>query len=130
MAYLLYLKPQIMTNLIIATFKEEAEALEASQKLNELESIGDVTIYERVILKKNAAGETAVLQADTTEGLTTVSGMAVGSLIVALGGPVGGLAGMLAGTAVGAAVEADNYGFAEYFISGAADQLQPGMSAV
>ena len=43
-----------MTNLIIATFKEEAEALEASQKLNELESIGDVTIYERVIIKKNA----------------------------------------------------------------------------
>jgi uncharacterized membrane protein len=94
---------------IYLTFKEEAKAIEASQKLNELEIIGDITIYERVILKKNADGETVVLQADTAEGggLTTISGMAVGAL-----------------------VESDNFGFAEDFISGAADHLQPGMTAV
>ena len=57
-----------MTNLIISTFKEEATAIEASQKLNELEIIGDITIYERVILKKHADGETVVLQADTAGG--------------------------------------------------------------
>jgi uncharacterized membrane protein len=121
-----------MTNLIISTFKEEAQAIEASQKLNELETIGDITIYERVILKKNADGETVVLQNDTTvgEGLTTISGMAVGTLIGALAGPVGLVAGMFAGTVTGAAAEADNFGFAEDFISGAADHLQPGMTAV
>ena len=119
-----------MTNLIIATFKEEAEALEASQKLNELESIGDVTIYERVIIKKNADGETVVLQSDTTEGLTTVSGMAIGALVGALAGPVGLVAGMFTGTLAGGVIEADDYGFAEDFISGAAAQLQPGMTAV
>jgi uncharacterized membrane protein len=119
-----------MTNLIIATFKEEAEALEASQKLNELESIGDITIYERVIIKKNANGETVVLQTDTTEGLTTVSGMAVGALIGALAGPVGLVAGMFTGTMVGAVVDADNYGFGEDFVTGAGDHLQPGMTAV
>jgi uncharacterized membrane protein len=121
-----------MTNLIISTFKEEAQAIEASQKLNELETIGDITIYERVILKKNADGETVVLQNDTTEGegLTTISGMAVGTLIGALAGPVGMVAGMFAGTFTGAAAEADNYGFAEDFISGAADHLEPGMTAV
>lgn len=83
-----------MTNLIIATFKEEAEAIEASQKLHELDSIGDITIYEMVIVKKNANGEAQVLQADTTEGLSTLSGMAIGSLIGALAGPVGFVAGM------------------------------------
>jgi uncharacterized membrane protein len=121
-----------MTNLIIAAFKEEAEAIEASQKLNELESIGDITIYERVILKKNADGQTVVLQNDTTEGdgLTTVSGMAVGALIGALAGPVGLVAGMFTGTLVGEAEESDQFGFAEDFISGAAAQLQPGMAAV
>jgi uncharacterized membrane protein len=121
-----------MTNLIISTFKEEAQAIEASQKLNELETIGDITIYERVILKRNADGETVVLQNDTTagEGLTTISGMAVGTLIGAIAGPVGMVAGMFAGTVTGAAAEADNFGFAEDFVSGAADRLQPGMTAV
>jgi len=119
-----------MTNLIIATFKEETEAIEASQKLHELESIGDITIYEMVIVKKDAGGETVVLQTDTTEGLTTLSGMAIGTLIGSLAGPVGLLAGMFTGTLAGAAAEADNYGFAEDFIAGAADQLQPGMIAV
>jgi len=119
-----------MTNLIIATFKEETEATAASQKLHELESIGDITLYEMVLVKKDAGGETVVLQTDTTEGLTTLSGMAIGTLIGSLAGPVGLLAGMFTGTLTGAAVEADNYGFAEDFIAGAADQLQPGMIAV
>jgi len=121
-----------MTNLIISTFKEDEKAIEASQKLNELETIGDITIYERVILKKNGDGQTIVLQNDTTEGegLTTISGMAVGTLIGALAGPVGMVAGMFAGTLTGALAESDNYGFAEDFISGAAGQLQPGMTAI
>jgi uncharacterized membrane protein len=119
-----------MTNLIIATFKEEAEAIEASQKLHELESIGDITLFEMVIVKKDADGTTVLLQADTTEGLTTLSGMAIGTLIGSLAGPVGLLAGMFTGTLTGAAVEADNYGFAEDFVAGAADQLQPGTIAV
>jgi uncharacterized membrane protein len=119
-----------MTNLIIATFKEEAGALEASQKLNDLEAIGDITVYEKVIIRKNADGTTVVLQSDTTEGLSTVSGMAVGALIGALAGPVGLVAGMFTGTMAGALVETDNYGFAEDFISGAANQLKPGMTAV
>jgi uncharacterized membrane protein len=119
-----------MTNLIIAAFKEEAEAIEASQKLNELESIGDITIYELVVVKKNADGKTVVLQSDTTEGQTTISGMAIGALVGALAGPVGLVAGMLTGTVAGAAIETENYGFAEDFISTAAGQLQPGMAAV
>lgn len=119
-----------MTNLIISTYKGEAEALQASQKLNELETIGDITIYERVILKKDPDGQAVVVQADTTEGLTTVSGMAVGALIGALAGPVGLVAGMFTGTLAGGLAESDQYGFAEDFVSGAAGQLQPGMAAV
>src|SRR5580658_5897495 len=106
-----------MTNLIIAAFKEEAEAIEASQKLNELESIGDITIYEMVVIKKNEDGQTAVLQADTDEGVRTLSGMAVGTLIGALAGPVGVVVGMFTGTLAGMAAEEDHYGFTEDFTS-------------
>lgn len=49
-----------MTNLIIAAFKEEANAMEASHKLSELETIGDITIYEMVVVQKSMDGETVL----------------------------------------------------------------------
>jgi uncharacterized membrane protein len=119
-----------MTNLLIASFKQEAEAIEASHKLNELESIGDITIYEMVVIKKNADGQAVVLQADTDEGVRALSGMAVGTLIGALAGPVGVVAGMFTGTLAGMAMEEDHYGFTEDFTSKVLTQLQPGETAV
>jgi len=119
-----------MTNLIVASFNQEAEATEASHKLHELESIGDITIYEMIVIKKSAEGETAVVEVDTTAGSTTLSGMAIGSLIGALAGPVGLVAGMMTGTMTGAVLEADDYGFAEDFIARVSEELQPGMVAV
>lgn len=41
-----------MTNLIVISFKNEAQAIETSHKLMELESSGDITFYEKVILRK------------------------------------------------------------------------------
>jgi uncharacterized membrane protein len=121
-----------MTNLIIASFKEEAEAMEASRKLKELESIGDITIYEMAIIKKNADGKAVVLEAevDTTEGLRAMSGMAIGTLIGALAGPVGAVVGMLTGTVTGMVLEEDHYGFSEDFRSKAINLLQLGTVAV
>jgi uncharacterized membrane protein len=119
-----------MTNLIVASFKQEAEAMEASQKLTDLESIGDITIYEMIVVKKDPDGEVVVLQADTTEGSKTLSGMAIGTLVGALAGPVGLVLGMFTGTLTGAAIEADDYGFAEDFLFRVAGQLEPGTVAV
>jgi uncharacterized membrane protein len=119
-----------MTNLIIASFMKEAQAIEASQKLNELDSLGDITVYEKVIVKKNTDGNTVVLQTDTTEGMRTLSGLAVGSLIGSLAGPVGLLVGMFTGTMTGAALESDYFNFSEDFTSKAVEQLQPGSLAI
>ena len=120
-----------MTNLIIASFNEEAEAIEASHKLNELETIGDITIYGMALVKKPAQGDAVVLQADdSTEGLRTLSGAAIGALIGTLAGPVGALIGMLTGTLAGEVAEDDHYGFTEEFMAKATSQLQPGSTAV
>jgi uncharacterized membrane protein len=119
-----------MTNLIIASFKKEAQALDASQKLNDLDALGDITVYEKVIVKKNADGTTMVLQTDTTEGVRTLSGLAIGSLIGSLAGPVGVLLGMFTGTMTGAALESDYYSFSEDFATKAVDQLQPDSLAI
>jgi uncharacterized membrane protein len=114
-----------MANLIIASFKQEVTAIEGLKKLNELESIGDITIYEMVLLKKNADGETVVLQSDTTEGANTLAGMTIGAVIGSLAGPVGTVMGLLAGTLTGSAVEIDHYGFADDFVAKAGEHLPP-----
>ena len=112
-----------MANLIIASFKQEAVATEGLKKLNELESIGDITIYEMVLLKKNENGETVVLQSDTTEGAPTLAGMTIGAVIGTLAGPVGTVVGMLAGTLTGEAVDIDRYGFGDDFVAKVGEHL-------
>ncbi len=120
-----------MTNLIIASFPKEAQAIAASKKLDELESIGDLTVYESVMVQKNDKGEPVVVQTDkTTEGVRTLSGMALGSLVGAFAGPVGILAGMLIGTVSGAVWESHYYHFAEDFSAKVAASLQPGHIAL
>jgi uncharacterized membrane protein len=121
-----------MTNLIIASFKEEAGAIAASKKLSDLETIGDISIYEMAVIKKNPDGEAVVLQAaeDSLGGVKTISGLAIGTFIGSLAGPVGMVVGMFTGALVGQAEEADDYGFAADFVSGVAEKLQPGTAAI
>ena len=119
-----------MTNLIIASFREDSKAIEASKKLSDLESLGDITIFERLLVKKDANGATSILQTESTEGLRTLSGMAMGSLIGSIAGPVGLLAGMLVGTVSGTADEDDYLGFSQNFLTKATKLMQPGSSAI
>src|SRR5882757_2036113 len=119
-----------MTNLIVGSFENESQAMAASHRLNELESYGDITVYEKVILKKDSYGETSIIQSDTSDGLRTLSGMAVGSLVGAFAGPVGLLVGMLSGTLVGAVAESDYFDFSDDFGRKVTDRLQPGTVAI
>jgi uncharacterized membrane protein len=119
-----------MTNLVVLSFTNESQAIEASHKMIELESLGDITVYEKVIVKKEANGEVTVLQTNTTEGVRTLSGMAIGTLVGALAGPVGVLAGMATGTLIGTLFEADYFDFSDDFGSKVVDRLQPGTVAI
>ena len=119
-----------MTNLVVISFKNEAKAIAGSHKLIELESFGDITVYEKVMVKKDSNGETSAIQADTSEGLRVFSGMALGTLIGALAGPVGALVGMVSGTMTGALLETNYYDFSDEFTSKVNNQLQPGSVAI
>jgi uncharacterized membrane protein len=119
-----------MTNLIVLSFTDEAKAIEASHKLAELESFGDISMFEKVIVKKGANGEFTTLQTETTDGLRMVSGMAIGTLVGAIGGPVGMLVGMLSGTAIGAVVETDYIDFSEDVVRKVTDRLEVGEVAI
>ncbi len=119
-----------MTNLIVISFKKEAQAIEASHKLVELESSGNITVYEKVIVKKDSNGQAVALQSETTDGLRTLSGMALGTLVGAFVGPVGLLVGMVAGTLTGAVLESNYFNFSEDFESKVMDRIQPGVVAI
>jgi len=119
-----------MTNLIVLSFTDEAKAIEASHKLAELESFGDISMFEKVIIKKGTNGEFTYLQTETSDGLRVVSGMALGTLVGAIGGPVGMLVGMLSGTAIGAVVETDYIDFSEEVVRKVTDRLKVGDVAI
>jgi uncharacterized membrane protein len=119
-----------MTSLIVASFPNEAQAIAASHKLVELESHGAITVYEKAILKKDTNGETAALQTDTSDGLRTIAGLALGGFVGVLAGPVGLVVGMISGTATGALLESRYINFSDDFISKVDKQLQPGTVAI
>lgn len=119
-----------MTNLIVLSFTNEAKAIQASQKLAELEYIGDISVFEKVIIKKHANGEFTYLQPESSDGERLAAGMALGTLVGVVGGPVGMLVGMLSGTLVGAAVEADYVDFSDDVVRKVSDQLNVGDVAI
>jgi uncharacterized membrane protein len=119
-----------MTSLIVASFANEAEAVRGSHKLQELESFGDISVFEKVMVKKDSDGEITFLQDDTSNGLRTVGGLAIGTLIGAIAGPVGAAVGMMVGTMTGAVVDVDRMDFADDFGSKVTERLQPGTTAI
>jgi len=119
-----------MTSLVVISFAREDEAIGASNKLKELESSGTITVYERVMARKAPDGKVTILESDTSEGLRTISGMALGTMAGAFMGPVGLVIGLFTGTAIGAATEGDYFDFAEDFATKTIDHLQPGIVVI
>jgi|KBSMisStaDraftv2_1062788.scaffolds.fasta_scaffold00025_15 uncharacterized membrane protein len=119
-----------MTNIIIASYKDEAKAIEAAQRLHELETLGDITVYDSVLLRKNADGKVEVLNAKTSDGLRTAAGMAIGTVVGALAGPIGMVAGMFSGVLGGAIWEAEYFSFSEEFGMKVANKMQPDTTAL
>lgn len=115
-----------MKNVIVASFKEEAKAIEALHKLNELDSFGDISIYDQIMVRKNADGKTEILKQDGFDGWRTFTGIGVGGMLGLLGGPVGVVIGLYTGMAIGAIADANHYDFAEDFIAKVEKKIMTG----
>src|SRR4051812_28059409 len=105
-----------MTRLLVLSFTEEIKASDALRKLNELEKKGDITIYEKTMVRKQENGDYEILKEENTEGWKTITGMALGGLLGMLGGPIGLVVGLYAGTTIGAYSVMGHYDYAEEFI--------------
>ncbi len=104
---------------------QETKAIEALNRLSELESYGDITIYEKTMVRKKENGQYEILNQDGFQGWQTLTGMAVGSIFGILAGPLGFVIGLYTGGAIGLVSEIREDNFEADFIS----KLEGGVSA-
>ncbi len=120
-----------MSNIIVVSFKEETKAIEALHKIKELDTYGDITLYEHMMIRKNENGNYETLNDDTsTEGWRTLTGAAVGGLLGALAGPVGLVIGLYSGVAIGAVADIARYDFEDDFIKKVNNKMETGTIAI
>ncbi len=114
-----------MTNLIVASFKDENNAIEAMHKLTELENYGDISIYGNAMVRSREDGNHEILQENNSEGWRTLAGMGIGSLIGMFGGPVGLVVGLTTGSAIGMIADVGRQSFNESFVKKIEDRMPP-----
>ena len=105
-----------MTKIMVASFKDEKKAMDVFKKLNELESLGNISLYDKIIVRKKKNGDYETLKGDSSEGWRALGGMAVGGLLGAFGGLIGFIMGIYAGSVIGVMSEFSHYDFANDFI--------------
>ena len=120
-----------MANIIVVPFKDETKAIEALHKIKELDAYGDITLYEHVMIRKTESDQYEVLD-DTTdgEGWRTFTGMALGGLVGAFGGPLGLIIGLYTGTALGAVWDVGRYDFEDQYIKEVSNKMNIGTIAI
>ena len=120
-----------MEKMIVVVFENESKAFEGLRILRDLDSKGEVLVYETQIVAKEPNGTVRVIDNANTTFFPTIGGStAIGALAGILGGPVGLLAGATAGALIGSIVELGQSGVTDEFVSDIKAALTPGKVAV
>ena len=119
-----------MENIIVATFTEEALAIRALHRLGELDRENDISIYDKLLIRRGLNDEYEILKDDNTNGWRTIAGMAFGGLIGAFGGPIGVAIGLYVGTAIGVVFDYTHYMFDEDFIETITKNIPSGSTSI
>ncbi|HSZ35442.1 MAG TPA: hypothetical protein VK772_19155, partial [Puia sp.] len=120
-----------MENLIIISFPDAKNASGALGKLQDLDLLGDINIYNYALIRKTGDNQFDLIQHEgpDTDALPAI-GVIGGSMIGLIGGPIGVGMGMLTGALVGSADEEDNLAFSDEVLEKAKDKLLPGEFAI
>ena len=120
-----------MENLVVMTFQSVQDANAAINKLKELDDIGDIVIYNQVLIRKDSEGLFTIIYhegPDTTD--LPVKGALVGSLFGLVGGPIGLAAGVLAGLFAGTVDENNTEVFYKEILNRVKSHLKEGSYAL
>jgi len=120
-----------MEKMIVVVFDDELKAIEGFRILRELDSQGEIAVYEARIISKGSSGAVGVVDNADMLGWPLIGGGTVlGALMGLLGGPVGAIVGATAGGLIGSIGDAREAGFTDEFVDDIATALAPDKSAV
>jgi uncharacterized membrane protein len=119
-----------MDKMIVTVFNDERSAYEGARALLELHEEGSLTLYASTVIFKDTNGVITVKQATDEGPLGTFGGLATGSLIGLLGGPVGLAVGAFAGTLTGSLFDLARLGVSDDFLNEVYLNLVPNKWAV
>jgi len=120
-----------MEKMIVVVFDNEPKALQGLQALRELDSEGEISVYETQIVAKEPNGAVRVIDNADMSGFTMIAGgTAVGTLVGLIGGPVGMLVGGTAGTLIGTIGDAEQAGVTDELVNDVTTALTPGRVAL
>ena len=119
-----------MSTFVVSVFPSEAKAYEGIHVFKELHGEGSITLYDSVVVERQADGTLATKERAPTGGLMTGVGALLGALVGLFGGPAGALIGAAAGTAVGGSAAILRGDVSDEFLEDVAKQMKPGDFAV
>jgi len=120
-----------MENLVVISFQLLQNADDAANKLKELDNIGDIVIYNQVLIRKDSAGLFTILNHEGPDTIDLpVGGALIGSLLGLIGGPIGLAIGALTGLLAGTVDENNTEVFYGEILKKVKDHLQEGSYAL
>jgi len=119
-----------MSTFVVSVFPNEAKASEGLHVFKELHGEGSITLYDSVVVERQADGTLATKERAPTEGLMTGVGALLGALVGMFGGPAGALIGAAAGTAIGGGSAIVRGNVSDEFLEDVAKKMKPGDFAV
>jgi uncharacterized membrane protein len=119
-----------MDKMLVVVFDSEIKAYEGSRALQELQNEGNLNLYSRAVIARDASGKVAVKQMEDSGPLGTAVGLLIGSLVGMIGGPVGMAIGAGIGATGGLMYDTAHLGIGEDFLTEVERSLQPGKAAV
>jgi uncharacterized membrane protein len=120
-----------MENMIVVVFDDEPKALEGLRRLRQLDTVGEVWIYEVQVVAKESSGAIRIVTAVDDRSISLIGGGTVlGALIGLLGGPVGVVVGGAAGALIGGIGDIEESGVTAEFVRDVEKVLTPGKVAL
>jgi uncharacterized membrane protein len=120
-----------MENLVVASFQSLENANEGLTKVRELDQLGDIAVYNMVMIQKLTQDSFEILHHDgpDTQDLPA-KGAFVGSVVGLIGGPIGMALGMLTGVMIGTVDEEDTEEFFGDFLAKVNKRLEKDSYAI
>jgi len=119
-----------MEKLIVIVFDDQTKANAGFEILRQLDSDGEVSVYEAQMIAKEPNGGIRYIDNSDELAFPVIGGTAVGALIGLLGGPLGALVGGMAGGLIGSIGDLVHAGVTDEFVNDVNTAMTAGKFAV